>query len=739
MTVRQTLATLGETIRGHFTGTRRMVSFAEYLDLVMADPASQLRAASQYLVDCFHHFGHQPVKYPWGEVRRWKLFDCSWAAGEGRLIGQEVAQNQVYRALTGFVRDGAPTRLVLLHGPNGSAKSTLIRCVGRALEHYSTLDVGALYRFSWVFPAQRQTKGGIGFGGAASEGGGAETFAYLPDELVDARLQDELRDHPLLLVPAEHRAEILGPALERLGGQPLPDYLRLGQLSSKNRAVYEALLASYHGDYVKVLRHVAVERFYVSHRYRTGYVTVEPQMSVDASDRQVTADRSLSSLPPSLQSVALYEYGGELVGANRGMIEFDDLLKRPLEAYKYLLTTVERGAASLSSATLFLDLVFVGSTNEVHLAAFKEIPDFASFKGRLELVRVPYILDVTHEQALYAEKLREAANGRHVAPHAAYVAALWAVLTRMRKPQVDRYPGPLAEVVGKLGPLEKAELYAIGAVPPGVTPAQAKELVAHVKDLWTESETYPNYEGRIGASPRELHGVLLNAAASTRYVYVSPLAVLDELGELSRQGSLYEFLRQDVQPGGFHDHKRFIDLVRERMIGKIDDEVRASLGMIEESEYLRVFERYVAHVTHALRKEKIRNPSTGRMEDPDEGMMREVEKTLDAQGKPDEYRGSLFARIGAWSLDHKGEKLVLAEIFADQLKRLRDAYFEKHKKAISHGVGELVTYLTAEASGLSADATARAERALAELEARFGYQRDSARDLVALMARARYR
>ena len=106
----------------------------------------------------------------------------------------------------------------------------------------------------------------------------------------------------------------------------------------------------------------------------------------------------MSALPPSLQSVALFEYGGEIVGANRGMLEFDDLLKRPLEAYKYLLTTVERGAASLQSATLFLDLVFVGSTNEVHLAAFKEIPDFASFKGRLELVRVPYILDVRHEE-----------------------------------------------------------------------------------------------------------------------------------------------------------------------------------------------------------------------------------------------------------------------------------------------------------------------------------------------------
>ena len=736
--VRQTLATLGEAIRGHFTGTRRMLSYAEYLELVLEEPRRQLRASPQYLVDCFEHYGTDTVRYPWGEVRRFKLFDCPWAGGEGRLIGQERAQNDVYRALSGFVRDGAPTRLVLLHGPNGSAKSTLIRCLGRALEHYSTLDDGALYKFSWVFPSQKQSRGGIGFGGAASGDGATETFAYLPDELVDARLQDELRDHPLLLVPIEHRAQILDAARAKVPGLPISDYLRLGQLSPKNRAIFEALLASYHGDYVKVLRHVAVERFYVSHRYRTAYVTVEPQMSVDASERQVTADRSLSSLPPSLQSIALFEYGGELVGANRGMLEFDDLLKRPLEAYKYLLTTVERGAVSLASATLFIDQCFVGSTNEIHLAAFKEIPDFASFKGRLELIRVPYILDARHEQALYQEKLREAAGDRHVAPHTAYVAALWAVLTRMRKPQVDRYPAPLAEIVAKLGPLEKAELYAFGTVPAGATPVQAKELAAHIKDLFQESDTYPNYEGRIGASPREIHGVLLNAAASPRYAYVSPLAVLDELVELTKQGSLYEFLRQDVQPGGFHDHKRFIDLVRERMLTRIDDEVRASLGMVEESEYTRVFERYVAHVTHWVRKEKIRNPSTGRMEEPDEQMMREVEKTLEATGRPEDYRGGLIAKIGAWSLDHKGEKPVLGEIFAEQLKKLRDAYFERHKKAITSGVGELVRYLTGDGV-LAGDALARAERALSVLESRYGYTRESARDLVALMARLRYR
>jgi serine protein kinase len=737
---RDELASLGDTIRESFAQNRRVLSFGEYLDLILQAPERQLRSAAQYMVDCFDHYGTEDVSYPWGSIRRFKLFDVPWDDGRDRLIGQEQVQNQVYRALENFVRDGAVNKLVLLHGPNGSAKSTFVRCVGRGLEDYSTLPEGALYRFAWVFPTQRSVKSGIGFGGGEGRSADAgETFAYLPDDMVDARLGDELRDHPILLIPTEHRAKLIERAIgDRAKDFVVGDYIRHGRLSSKNRLIYEALLASYHGDYLKVLRHVQVERFYVQHRYRQGYVTVEPQLSVDASERQITADRSLSALPPTLQGLSLFEYGGELVNANRGMIEFDDLLKRPLEAYKYLLVTVERSAVALSSANLFLDQVFLGSSNEIHLQAFKEIPDFQSFKGRIELIKVPYILDVRHEQWLYEDKLKEAAGQRHVAPHSAYVAALWAVLTRMRKPQVDRYPAPVAEIVAKLTPLEKAELYAFAQAPAHLSPQLARELVSHVKDLYVESEVYPVYEGRIGASPREMLGVLLNAASSERYSYVSPVIVLDEIVELCKQTSLYEFLKQDVQPGGYHDHRRFVDLVRDRMLDRIDDEVRTSLGMVEEAEYLRVFDKYVLHVTHWVRKEKVRNPQTGRHEDADEGFMREVEKTLEVTVKPEEFRGGLIAKIGAWSLDHRGEKPLFDQIFPEMLKKLKSAYFERHRKAIARGVRDLQLVLTGNEGQVSQEGRERAASAEKTLIERFGYTHESARDLVALMAKARY-
>jgi serine protein kinase len=739
LSVHAELTKLGEAMREDFIQTRRVMSFAEYLELVAARPHQQLRSAAHYLRDCFDHYGTIDVEYPWGPVRRFRLFDCPWADGRDRLIGQEDVQNRVYRALSNYVHEGVANKLILLHGPNGSAKSTFVRCMGRALQHYSTLEEGALYRFNWIFPSQKLSRTGIGFGGEKGSERG-DTYAYLPDELIDAKLRDELRDHPMLLLPVERRRELMARMLAAAGDgdATVGDYLSHGQLSHKNRQIFEALLANYQGDYTKVLRHVQVERFFVSQRYREGFATVEPQMSVDAMERQITADRSTAQLPPALQSLALYEASGELVAANRGLIEYSDLLKRPLEAYKYLLSTVERSSVSLNNSNLFVDLAYIGSSNEIHLQAFKEIPEFQSFRGRLELVRVPYLLDVGQEEQIYQEKLREAAGSRHVAPHCAYVAALWAVLTRMRKPMADKFNKKLSDLVTRLTPVEKAELYASGKAPDSLTAQQAKELLSNLKAVVKESETYPNYEGRTGASPREMHVVILNAAASTTYGYVSPFAILDEIDELTKQTSVYEFLKQEPLPGGFHDNRRFIDTARERLLDRIDDEVRASLGLVEELEFDRLFARYVTHVTHATKQEKVRNQTTGRFENPDENMMREVERILDVGPRAAEFRQDLIAKIGAWSLDHKNQKFELPAIFPDYYKKLREATYEERKKAVRGGVEELLKLVTGNPEALSPEGKKRAQASRDALLQRFGYTDISARDAVAALVRARY-
>ena len=119
--------------------------------------------------------------------------------------------------------------------------------------------------------------------------------------------------------------------------------------------------------------------------------------------------------------------------------------------------------------------------------------------------------------------------------------------------------------------------------------------------------------------------------------------------------------------------------------------------------------------------------------------MKEVERTLELTGRSDEFRQSLIAKIGAWSLDHRGQKPVLSEIFSDLLRKLRDAYFEKHKKTIAKGISDLVRLLSGNESGLSTESRSRADSALATLTAKYGYTKESARDLVGTLATLRYR
>src|SRR5207237_4880830 len=204
-----------------------------------------------------------------------------------------------------------------------------------------------------------------------------------------------------------------------------------GELCAKCRQIYAALLQSYNGDVLKVLRHVQVERFYISRRYMAGAVTVEPQMAVDADYRQVTHDRSHGALPGALQNLALFEPYGPLVAGNRGVIEFSDLLKRPLDHYKYLLGTVETGIARMSHFLLHLDSALISSSNEKHLSASKQMSDFASFKGRIELVWDHYLRTTREAQQVYEHRLEETV-AKHVAPQSLRDSAECSLLTRMK-------------------------------------------------------------------------------------------------------------------------------------------------------------------------------------------------------------------------------------------------------------------------------------------------------------------
>jgi serine protein kinase len=739
---KESLEAVGAEVNRDFVQNRTLLSYEEYIDLVLQRPRSQARNAAQYLRDAMDVFGSESVPHPTGTIRRFRVFDLTEGERQGRVAGQEEVQNAVYRLLGNFARTGRVNKLVLLHGPNGSAKSSLVEALKRGLERYSRQPAGALYRLAWVFPSEKLMKGNIGFGESPGTTRELDSWAHLESEHLDVRLTCELRDHPLFLLPKPERRKLLEQALRSgVDGQGdflLPEYVLEGELCDKCRRVYGAVLAANGGDYLKVLRHVQVERFYLSRHYLVGAVSVEPQLSADASYHQVASDRSQTHLPSALQNLVLFEPHGPLVNANRGLIEYADLLKRPLEAFKYLLGFSETGEVPLEHFVLQLDEVLLSSSNEKHLTAFKDLPDFASFKGRIELVRVPYLRRWKIEREIYDAQVTSTTVGKHVAPHATEAAAMWAVLTRLKKPVVERYPEGVRELLDQLTPVEKMHLYQDGTPPDRLSLGQAKELKQQLGALYEESEAYPHYEGRTGASAREIKTALFNAAQNPDFLCLSALGIIEELTALCQDKSVYEFLQEEVVDG-YHDHEEFVRAVELLYLDAVDAEVRDSMGLISEGQYVDLFERYIQHVSHWVKNEKLRNRITGEMERPDDKRMAEMEAIIMPRGDdPGDFRRGLIAQVGAHKLENPEGPMQYPRIFPDLFRRLRAYFFEERKKALRKNSENLLKALSDERSALSARELQAVDATLAAMRERFGYCDACAKEAILFLARKRY-
>ncbi len=736
------LAELAADLKHEFEAGNRILSFDEYLGMFAANPARHGRSAAHYVRDMFRHYGVEELQRPWGPSLRYHLFDAPWADHTvsqvvPRLLGHEQLQADIYRVLCNFAREGRPNRLILMHGPNGSAKSTAAACILHALEDYSKQDAGALYRFHWIFPTRKVRRGSIGFGGGDAQVVDRDSYAHLDEDQIEARLVIELRDHPMFLVPGDRRR----PMIDELwadAGIPTrpPDWLYNGELSHKNQQIFEALLSSYDGSLRDVLRHVQVERYFMSRRYRIGAVTLGPEMSVDVGERQLTADRSLSALPTSLQATTLFEAHGELVEAAGGVLEFSDLLKRPIDAFRYLQLTLETAEVALSQQTIQTNVVMVANANEIHMDAFRQHPEYPSFRGRLQLTRVPYLRRYFDEQAIY-DTLIVPQLRRHVAPHTTRLAAEFAVLTRMRRPDPSGYDAPLSEIVDGLSAVEKMDLYAEGKMPGRLKSDEAKRLKANIAAVYGETDRAIEYEGRVGVSPREIRTLLFDAAQSGDYQCVSPFAVLQGIADLCKRSHEFAWLKLEAQSGGYHDYEGFQKLVHQRLMDRIEHDVRSASGFIEAGRYGELFKRYINHVSATVKKEKLRNPVTGKDEAPDDKLMSEVESLLGVDSDAEEHRQAVISMIAAWAIDNPGQALRHEEIFPGYVDRLQAAAFDQLRKPFAALLRNLITLLRDEGKGLAASKRKEAEGAAERLFS-LGYDRYCGGDAVSVLLRDRY-
>lgn len=716
-----------------------ILSFNDYMEIFENHPQLECRATFDYIIDMLNYFGKD-------EDGSYKLFKMSHPDCPP-VWGQTKVQHALLQNLTNFREEGFNNKFILLIGPNGSSKSSIVKKLIKGMEDYSEMDQGKLFSFSWIFPIDNYVKGSLGLNQTIREAN-LQSYAYLEDKEISAIMPSELKDHPILLIPREFRQKIID---EKFKDNPevldtiRRSYLYRGDLSKRNRMIYDALLKNYKGKHNEVLKHIRVERFKISKRYSNSAVTIEPQIHVDARMHQITMDRRLQSLPPSLQSLNLFSLQGEAVMANRGVLEYSDLLKRPLDAYKYLLMTMETGSINLQGILTELDIFFIGTSNEIHLAAFKQHPDFNSFKGRFNFITVPYLLDVRDEERIYAEQVDALKDRSVFSPHALNALSLFAVMTRMRVCQTKNYPDKkLANIATNLSPIEKA-LYLADIEMPEKLDIESKQVLKHGKDEVVNEYIYDGlYEGKFGLSPRDMKHIIYRL--SSNHKTVTFIEVLEYLAKLIQKKSEYDFLNMAPQ-ADYHNPPRFLEMIKEYNLNIFDRELRNSLGLVDDRSYEEYIRRYIENVTAMIKGEKIKNVTTGKFIDPDDYFIKEFESSIALKEDPKAFRSILLSKLGAYSLDHPGKSIVYTDVFPDLVDRLQESFRIEQKKVIVNISKNLVFFEAEHAqrdvnsnmgTPLSDENRKQIKMVLSNLDKKFGYTEDAAMNLMKFLIKEKY-
>src|SRR5262249_51342042 len=141
--------------------------------------------------------------------------------------------------------------------------------------------------------------------------------------------KDPMHGEPLQLIPLEHR----GAILHRLNdGRRDGEYeVRIkGDLCPYSRFIFNERLQKYNGDWVEMLRHEAnVYRLVLAEKDRIGIGTFQPKDEKNQDSTELTGDinyRKIAEFGTDSDPRA-FNFDGELNIANRGLVEFIEVLK----------------------------------------------------------------------------------------------------------------------------------------------------------------------------------------------------------------------------------------------------------------------------------------------------------------------------------------------------------------------------------------------------------------------------
>src|SRR3954463_5452380 len=124
-------------------------SFEDYLQIVRGRP-QVTRNAYQRVYDMIISYGTEEYIDNKKKLVRYNFFKDEIDNGQDAIYGLDIPLMRLVHVLKAASEGYGPEkRVILLHGPVGSSKSTIARLMKKGLEHYSTTPDGALYTFEW--------------------------------------------------------------------------------------------------------------------------------------------------------------------------------------------------------------------------------------------------------------------------------------------------------------------------------------------------------------------------------------------------------------------------------------------------------------------------------------------------------------------------------------------------------------------------------------------------------------
>lgn len=647
----------------NWTGT-----FWEYLELVEQNPKI-VRNAYQRMYDMVMSYGTREETYCKRTLVKYKFFE---GRGDISIYGLEENLMEFMDTLKSASRHYGPERRVLLlHGPVGSSKSTIVTALKKGLEEYSQTDEGALYSFSWK----------------VTDKDGNEQIVPCP-----------MNEEPLKLLPEQTKEEIIAKLNKSITES---DYqIRLdGSLNPVNEFYYSNLMEKYKGDYRKVLDHVVVRRVALSEKNRVGIGTFQPKDEKSQDATELTGDINYRKLAEygSESDPRAFDFDGEFLVANRGIIEFQEILKLQTEfLYDLLGATQEHRVKPRRFNQVPIDEVILGHTNNAEFEKLKNNKFMEALRDRTIKVDIPYLLKISEEQRIYDHFYNSDSVAKHIAPHTTFLAALFAVVSRLEESSKH-----------DMSIIQKAKLYN-GQSVHGFTDE-------HVKEMMEES---PNEGLYGGVSARFIQNQFSNAIVNPRMgaKSLNPFMLFAQIREGLKS---YSGFQSEDQKKTMMERLELVEKEYDRIVKR---EVQQALSSSEEA-IKALCTNYIDNIVAYIQDEKVKNPVTGRDEQANEQLMRSIEEKIGiSEGMKDDFRREIMNYMGG--LAAKGREFKYDS--NEQLyKALEKKLFEDTKDSIK-------------LSALAQDTATVVDKELLEkidalkqrLITSFGYDEDSASDVL---------